>query len=505
MKKLLSVTLLAAGMCANAQETDYKRAYMTYQLEPTLPQYSSYKTFDVTLLTTREEADKPGTGFNLPYEVKIGQLAQVPSGADFHVISLLQRMSGKMASPSTALVNVALNTTVYNKFGAVVTTGSVVNEQYTINFGRELKKEETSNADVMRRLIVEKLIEASTKPLSDGLYGAKIEPVVRLAQLEDVKKNSPLKQFEEQVKVLKPALEKEGLSGFRTAAQPYVSFWEQNTSFAEGEKEKADEVKRAALHNLSLYYIAGRETDKAAQYLEQYKAIDKQIKEMMGLIKYKNSEDLEKFMNTIYPAASGSAGVAQTSGKELTTEQVVDAHRYILIDGTVTVKEKKQAGTYQGLIKVNKIPKGSFGNIASLDPENIAVVIQTKDATGSPLTINTTVSQIEELKERNGTSFITQKFGTAVLGDGSYHAFLQSTYTSPKVTVYRALLPAGSSDWVVRKNGDVNGVKSSLFNARKGLEEYLADCAPLTEKLKSGAIDKKTPVEKIAEAYTACQ
>lgn len=150
------------------------------------------------------------------------------------------------------------------------------------------------------------------------------------------------------------------------------------------------------------------------------------------------------------------------------------------------------------------IPATTFGNVVSPDPGNIQVVIVTTDAGGQPKTINTTVSKIEELKDDNGTSYTSRKFGTSVLGDGSYYTFMQRSFTSPKVTVSRAIIPA-IGDYVVKKAGDDKGVKSSAFNARRNLEEYLSDCASLAAKFKDGSIDKKVPVEKIAEEYSKCQ
>jgi hypothetical protein len=490
----MRTALLAMSLCVTlstfAQEIDYTKVSFTHQTLPTLTQYSDYKTFDVTVLTTKEEADKPGTGFNLPYQVKLGNLTQADSAADFHVISLLQRFNGKMTSASTATVNIALTTTVYDRFGVVVKTASIVNEAYPVNFGRELKKEESAN-----RLIMEKVIEASLKPLSDALFGATLQPILRLASLDDVKKLPALKQFEEQVKTMKPALEKGGLTAFKTAAEPYVAYWQENAAYT---GENAEDVKRAALHNLAFYYIAANDNEKAMTYIEQYKPIDKVIKELMGLVKYKNSEELEKFMLAISPAAEASV---VTGGNVKSTAAIVDAHRFLIIDGTVKLNGKKNAGSYNGVIRVNKIPSGSFGNIASLDPENITVTVQTKDASGQPVTINTSVSQIEDLKAADGTGYITEKFGTAMLGDGSYYTFMQSTYTSPKITVYRSILPAGNTDYVVRKSGDTKGVKSTLLNARKNLLEYLADCPAIAEKIKNSGVS----VEKIAEEYSNCK
>lgn len=497
--RILLLLFSFAVIRAQAQETDYSDVNVSIQQPPTLTRYTAYKTFDLTVLTTRTEQDKPGTGFNLPYAVKAGTLSQVQDGGEFHIISLLQRYGGKMTSQSTADINVVLTSTVYDKFGNVVKTGTVNNEHYPVNFGRALSKEESGNADVLRRLTMEKLIEASLQPLVDGIFGSVQSPVVRIASLDDVKKKPELQEFDAQLKVLKPALEKGSLEGFKTAAAPYLTYWERMSAYA---GDDAEEVKRAALHNLALYAIAGADYDKARTYLEQYKPIDKQIKQMFGLIKYKNSEKLEELIALLNPAVADAAP-ASVNATEMSRDKIVENYRFLTINGTAKISGKRDEGTYQGLIRVHKIQSGNFGSIASLDPENIVVTIQTKDAAGQPKTINTTVSKIDELKDDNGTSYTVQKFGTPMLGEGTYYIFLQSSYSSPKITVYRAVIPA-SGEYVVKKAGDEKGVKSSLFNARKNLEEYLSDCAPLAEKFKNGTIDKKVSAEKIAEMYTNC-
>ncbi len=502
MKKIsFGLILCFLATFVNAQETDYSELYINIQQPPTLPQYAGYKTFDLTVLTSKPEQDKPGTGFNMAYQVKAGSLSQVNDGGDFHIVSFLQRYGGKMNSPSTADVNVALTSTVYDKYGNVVKTGAVNNEHFAVNFGRALTKEESGNADFVRRFIMEKVLEASFQPLVDGLNGASQRPAIRIASLDEVKKKPELQAFDDQVKVLKAALEKDKLPGFKTAAEPFLAYWEKMSTYA-GEGDQ-NEVKRAGLHNMALYHIAAGNYDKAREYIEPYKLIDKTIKQMLGLIKYKNSEELEALINLLNPATGNEAApVAGT--KVLTKDEITDAHRFLTINGTARISGKKDEGTYKGQIKVYKIPSNTFGNLVNLDPENIQVVIVTTDAGGQPKTINTTVSKIEELKDDNGTSYTTQKFGTAVLGDGSYYTFMQSSFTSPKVTVYRSIIPA-NGDYVVKKAGDDKGVKSSMLNARKNLEEYLNDCASLAARFKDGTIDKKVSVEKIAEEYSKCQ
>ena len=498
-KIVLSFSLLIAVVACYAQETDYTDVIFDHQLLPSLPQYSDYKSFDLTVLSTKENQDAPGTGFNLAFQVKVGNLTQVNDGGDFHVISLLQRYGGKMTSPSTADINVVLNSTVYDKYGNTVSTGPVSNEHFPINFGRNLSKEEMANADLVRKLCMEKILEASLQPLIDGVSGAKLRPTTRIASLNDVKKKPELQEFDAQAKALKPALEKDGLAGFKKTAEGYISYWEKMSSYnGEGDKE---EVKRAALQNLTLYHIAAGNADKAKEYIEAYKPIDKQIKAMFGLIKYKNSEELEKLSASLNPPPTETAAV--TGEKILTKTEIADNYQYLIIDGTAIITGKKIAGTYNGLIKVYKIPVNSFGNIVNLDPENIAVRIEAKDASGQPQTINTFVSNVEELKDKSGTAYTTQRFGSKLMGDASFN-FMKSTFTSPKVTVYRSIIPA-TGDYVVKKAGDDKGTKSSLLGARKNLEEYLGDCPSVVEKFKNGTLDKKATVETIAAEYSKCQ
>ncbi|HKO81150.1 MAG TPA: hypothetical protein VJU78_12180, partial [Chitinophagaceae bacterium] len=482
LKKTILSVLAGIIVCPAlfAQETDYKEAFFDYQLPPTLPQYSSYTSFDVAVLTTQPPSETKSISFNLPYQVKLGNLQQVDSTGDFHVVGLLQRYGGTITSASTATVKIGLGITVYNKYGTIINTADFNNDNFAVNFGRDLSKEERSNNDLVRRLIMEKALEAGLQGFSGALYGAKLRPSVKVASLDGVKKKPELQEFDVQQKALVTAVTTQGLAGFKTTAIPFVPYWEKMAAYS-GEGD-ANEVKRSAYHNLAVYHIAAGNIEKAKEYIELYKPIDKTIKAMFGLIKTRNSEECEKLIATLFPAAGEQAAIAE--GKVWSKSEVVDDFHYLTVNGTVKIDTKKDAGTYNGLIKVNKIPSGSFGNIASLDPENILVTIHTKDANQQPKTIETTVSKVEELKDNNGTSYVTQKFGTSVLGDGSYYAFMRSTYTSPKITVYRTVLPAGSSDYVVRKAGDDKGVKSSMLNARKDLEQYVNDCAPLAEKIK---------------------
>jgi hypothetical protein len=497
---LFSLLFIVSVTVVSAQKTDYFSANLNEKLSPSLPQYKDYKTFDLQVITTKEEQDKPGEGFNIAYKPIIGKLEQVEKGGDFHIVTLLQKYSGKLTSPSSATVNVFIKCTVFNKYGLFVLEDFINNEALVVTLEKELTEAERKNSDIVRGSIMSKLIKATCYTLRDGMYGGSLNKEIKIASLDKVKKIPELQAFEEQVKSLVKVLGSKGLAGFKDAAEPFLPYWEKTIAYA---GEDVEEVKRTCYHNLALYYIAAGKFDKAKEYIELYKPIDKTIKEMMGLIKYKNSEKLEELLIALQPVNEVSPS-NEVSGKIATKEEVLENYKYIVVNGSVTVTAKKEAGTYVGKIKINKIPASSFGNIVSLDAENITAIIETKDAQGQPKIINTTVSKLENLKDNDGTKYISQKYGTGLLGTG-YFSFLKSTYSSPKVTVYRSLIPASNGDYVVKKNGDETGVKNTLINARKNLIEYFNECTSLTEKVKSGEIDRKATVEKIAEIYSDCK
>jgi len=499
-KLFLSASLLLALISSQAQEVSYTHITFQAQHPAIIPQYAGYKSFDITVLSPIDNTGKAVANYDLPYQVKLGNLTQVDGVGDFHVVALASRYNGKLASASNAVVAITLGISVYDKFGTNIKNLDLNTDQYPVDFGRELSKDERQNQDVLRRLILEKILQESLKPLLDDVNGGLKKETTTIAYLDKVKKKPELQDFEKQFDVLRPALEKEGLAGFKNTATPYTDYWSKMTEYT---GENADEVKRAAFQNLALYNIAAGDYDKAAALITQYKAIDKQIKESFGLIKYYNSQDLETLMSALKPGAGQT--FEQENKTEQTKAQIVDNYRYAVVNGTATISDKRNAGTYNGIIKINKLPTASNGNIASLDPATILVEVNATDDKGQAKTFTTTIDKVDALKDNSGATYIGQKFGSAILGGSSY-VFMKSTYTSAKITVYRTLLPAGGKDYVVKKAGDDKGIKSSMFNAKKTLIDYLADCPSLTDKLKNNTLTKEEgTIEKVAEAYSACQ
>lgn len=491
-KSLLSMAAIAAiSVTSFSQETSYYDYRISHQQKPAYPQYAAYTTFDMAAITTMDEE----VNMELPYQIKLGDFKQVSSGADFHIVSILRRMSGKFTSDKSITANVYLTSYVYDKYGNKVTGIYTDKEDYVINFETALSKDDRGNKDLVRRKVVEKITESNLSSFVEAFKGAKIDVTFELAGLSDVKKKPDLADFSKKVKEIKVPSGATA-ENWRDALAPNVSYWEKMSEYAG--PDEVNEVKRAAYQNLAIYHIFAGNTEKATEYIEKYKPVDKVDKQLMGLLKIWHSDNCEKMLQKLYP----EVGEVDEKAPLLSLQEIKDGILYETITGTVTVEGKKIGGTYQGKIQVSKLDNASSGGIASLDAAAALVVITTKDEKGEAKVIKTDLSNITSLKDDKGTEYAIMKFGVVT---GKYYCLLKPAYKSDKVAVYRTLIPAGSTEYFVKKAGDEKGVKSTLIGARKQLTEYLSDCPVLTEKLKNGTIDKKEKVETIAEMYTKCE
>ncbi len=489
-KNFILAAALLTGQLLQAQEVSYiDRTLTGYQQKPAYPQYADYKTFDFAAVTTMDESE---VNMNLPYKVKLGNFQQVPVSSDFHVVTLLRRMSGKFTTDKSLTANCFIETFLYDRFGTEVTSIYINKEDQVINFDAPMSKEERNNKDFVRQKVLEKVTEMLLAEFLGAYTGSKEDIAFELAELDDTKKFPELKDFPKISRQVKYSV---NAADLLNALTPNVAVWEKLSSYS-GPGD-AGEVKRACFQNLAIYSILKGETDKAAGYIEQYKAVDKVHKQMMGLLKVKHSENCEKMLAKFNPVFETIDATAPT----MTLQQIKDNFRYVSINGTITIEGKKNAGTYTGLIQVSKIVSSEGGGIAVLDAESADVLITTKDAAGKDQVITTELSKVVSLKDDKGNEYAIRKFGAATT---AYYSLLKPTFQHEKITVYRAVIPVRFKDYVVKKKGDDTGVKSSMFNARKQLIDYLSDCAPLTEKLKSGAVDRNEKVEKIAEMYATC-
>ena len=65
---------------ADAQDVSYQNHTLDFPAKPVYPQYASYTSFDMAAVTTMDESQ---VNMNLPYQVKLGSLKQVPCRRTF--------------------------------------------------------------------------------------------------------------------------------------------------------------------------------------------------------------------------------------------------------------------------------------------------------------------------------------------------------------------------------------------------------------------------------------
>jgi hypothetical protein len=315
-----------------------------------------------------------------------------------------------------------------------------------------------------------------------------------LAGLGSVKKLPELVDFSKTIKDVKPKMD---MASLKSILEPNVAYWKKMSHYA-GEGDSID-VRRAAYQNLAIYNIVAGNTEAANKIIEEYKSIDKVHKTMFGMVKTFHSENCAKMLEKINTDASTTV---DENAPVMTLQQLKDGYKYVTLNGTVVVDAKKIGGTYKGQFQIDKMPTTSGGGMLDLDAQAANVIITSKDEAGVAKVIKTDLSKITSFVDDKGVEFVITKYGSAALG-GAYYCILKPTFTSPKITVFRALQPE-TGDYVVKKKGDDKGVKSTTLNAKKQLIEYLSDCESLSTKIKEVAATKAQSPEKLAEQYSNC-
>jgi hypothetical protein len=492
MKKLLLLSIIFCyATMSYGQSINYDDLILTLNKKPAYPQYDSYTTFDMAAVTTLDETE---VNMNLPYKIKLANFKQVPVSNDFHIVTCLQRSSGKFTADNTISLNVLIASNIYDRFGNIITSVYIDEPARIVTFDRALTKEERNNKDFTRQLIVEKLTEVLMTNFLNRLKGETVEIPYELAGLGSVKKMPELIDFSKTIKEVKTRME---MAALKTTLEPHVPYWEKMSHYA-GEGDSID-VRRAAYQNLAIYNIVAGNNEAANAVIENYKAIDKVHKTMFGLVKTFHSDNCEKMIAKL----NNTATVVDETAAVVTLQQLKDGYKYFTLNGTITVDAKKIGGTYKGQLQVDKIPStGGGGGIMNLDATAANVVITTKDEAGAVKVIKTDLSNITSFVDDKGVEYAITKYGSGALG-GAYYCILKPTYTSAKITVFRAVVPA-TTDYVIKKKGDDKGIKSTTLNSKKIMVEYLSDCETLATKFKEVAATKAETPEKLAEQYSNC-
>ena len=333
--------------------------------------------------------------------------------------------------------------------------------------------------------------------------GVTITKEVFFAGLTDVNKMPELKEFQKPIQELYPVIAKKNPAAIKALLETYTPYWEKMTVYA-GECE-ANEVKRAAFQNLILSNLLTGKMDKINEYIALYKPIDKVESLAFGLMKIKHSEDGEKILKLINPSAGLQPKAAVSAKNDVTLSQLVEDERFIVINkGTITLKGSKYPGVYTGKIKIAKLPLGeNIGNIISLDKKDDEIFIEGKDSTGASKTFSAASRDIELVRADNNDLYTYKVFGSA-FGVGGTGTILKSSYSSDKITVFRAVVPEGS-DYFIAKANDKEGFVYSILKGKKKLVQYFSDCPGMEEKFKNKTISDGESIEKIAAIYTECK
>lgn len=492
-KLKLTATLLLFILSTIAQEVEYENFKLSFQQKPSYPQYANYSTFDMAAVTTLDETQ---VNMNLPYQIKFGNFQQVQVSNDFHVLSILKRLVVKINSETTLTANINLAVMLYDRYGNKIKGVYVDREDLVISLSKPMSKDERGSRDFVRQKVVERVTESLLEEFVNEFSGAKVELPFELATLSGVKKNPDLIDFDKTIKGVKTPTDSLTLL---KQLEPHVAYWLKASNYNNTAYDTV-EVKRAAYQNLIIYYIVKGDLEIAKELIEKYKGIDKVHKMLMGLVKVKHSENCEKLIAQMYPPQPQPI---DESAPVVALRDLKDNYKYVNLNGTITIEGKRDGGTYVGQVQISKIENTGQGGIVALNAEAASVKIFVKNEKGENRIINTDLANVTAFKDDNGKMYMIRKFGSAALG-GSYYSILQPSYQSAKITVYRAIIPAGSNDYVIVKAGDTEGIKTSIFNSWKQLTEYLSDCKLLIEKINNGQISKSEKIEKVAELYSNC-
>lgn len=479
---------------ASAQKTYYVGVEIPIKVPPAYPQYKEYRTYDLSMISFVAPEDKSLKKYEeLPYEIKLGDLKKSNNG-DMHVVASLSGFVTRLTSKSNATGFVSLRVSVYDRNGNKLKSARLHRENFNMSLGRKFTDEEIKNSDLVSTVIIQNAIDTALQSFNLSFSGSVIKPEFMLGALKDVKDKPELKEFSKQPDEIYKAVQTNNPAELKIVLDNYLPYWEKMAAYA-GEGE-VNEVKRAAYQNLIVYYTVAGNTQKAKEYIAQYKPIDKIVSAAFGLYKVKYSEQCEQRLNEFFPSFT----TANQSSVPVTIAELIDREQYLTLSGNIKLGGKRKAGDYSGVIKITKIslPAGAPGYKAPDKPGD-DVFITTSDGQNFSITS----SDIIQVKVNENELYTAKVFG-AMMGVGGALVIMKSSYISPRITVYRSYFPDGD-DYFIVKAGDTEGLTQSPFKARKKLAEYLSDCPDLSQKLKDKVISEDEREENIAQLYTECK
>jgi hypothetical protein len=527
MRLLTTILLL---FCINSitfsQKIEFIRNEIKQEIFPPNAHFKDLKTFDVRLYPSKAIIEngkvlnlEPDSIQKVVKNITYKPYAQVESEGDFHVIVLLQ----KMLPNSVGTWQLAFHATVYDKYG---------NFAFSYNYDQSnLKLPANKPKSVVTTTLINNVVgtgvEEFLQKFNTSITGLQLIVPVSFAQFEKVKKFPDLADFnainEETLPVLREKGEKEWLKEIK---KEDVDYWVQFIN--ENEDTENDDIKRAALHNLVMYYGIKKDLPKATEYLEMYEKVDVATKNgPFGALDYKESELVRNWLGLTLPKSFTLASNAIV----YKTDDILDNHRYYTINGVAIADEKSKnvLGEYPGTLKVVKTEPyyayAQSSGVQNIKPaSNInSIIVPLRDTKGTETLL---INDFVQIKAKDGSEFVIRKF-KRFMNIGSDYYLMKKEINDKKIACFKEVkldypyrkigvleqpkngekVMLGTKNersfWICKPD-DSQGVQSSEVNQKKNVLEYLSDCTEIKREFDEvKAVD--FDIDKVLKFYISCK
>ncbi len=529
-------TILAFFLClyqsySFSQTFENVRFYdVLCNIAPENPKLKELKTFDVRLIKSNKfqienstkilgmmdqlslseiDPDAEAKSFStLLTNVSFKPMKQVESGGDLHVVILLQKYA-----PTTNGAFAYFYITLYDKYMNKICAyqsnweDRPVKATKKLNPKSDFKEKLKANVELAVEDILEYIYKISTEGSSKRLS------TISLAQFEKVKKYPDLQDFNTIIDETQKILNKEGANAWlKEITKDDLEYW--SSFIDEKDDTENNDIKRVALHNLTVYYTLKNDEKKAREYLKKYQDIDVEMKDGALGEKYKASTGVARLINTIFSEETEKKLLTQ----ELSTDEILERHQYRTVLGEVisSANSKVLKENFKGIIKIVN-PEPDFRDPTGGNNESTINVggtyrgIQLKliNDKGASTTINC-ADIVKITSQDNKSEYAVKKFQ---LLNFAYYIILERTFEANKISLFQELFPEKSPKnkstaerkdfstpdmffWMALK-GDSEGVQATAISMKKRIFDYLYSCTGLKDKYQEKELNPSVLLELV--------
>jgi hypothetical protein len=499
-------------------------------IAPENPKLKELKTFDVRLIKSNKfqvetstkivgmmdqlslseiDPDTEAKKFSkLLTDVSFKPMKQVESGGDLHVVILLQKYV-PTTKGAFAYFYITLYDKYMNKISAYQSNWEDRPTKATkkLNPKSDFKEKLKANVELAVEDIMEYIYKISTEGFTKRLS------TISLAQFEKVKKYPDLQDFNTIIDETQKVLSKEGANAWiKEISKDDLEYW--GGFIDEKEDTESNDIKRVALHNLTVYHTLKNDEKKAREYLKKYQDIDVEMKDGALGEKYKASSGVTRLVNTIFPEQTEKKLLTQ----ELSTDDILERHQYRTVLGEVipSANSKVLKENFKGVIKIVN-PEPDFRDPTGENNENTINIggtyrgIQLKFINEKGTTTIVSSADIDKITSQdNKSEYVVKKFQILTF---AYYIILERTYRSDKISLFQELFPEKSPKnkstaerkdistpdmffWMALK-GDSEGVQATAISMKKRTFDYLSTCKGLKDKYQEKELNPSVLLELV--------